>query len=231
MRRIGDAFDARHEAELVLIELFALLVLLFLLGSGAASNPVSPGVATPGAEPVVAPAPAKPVNQPAAPAPPATVGKHTSRRRRVVISIPDRKLAVLDQGTVVKVYPVAVGAAGSPSPSGDFTIVCRASDPAYRHNRQFIPPGKKNPLGARWLGLSKAHYGIHGTNDPGSIGHAASHGCIRMNNQDVRELFAQVEVGDGVEIHGQRDPGMEKIFGEPAPVEEGASTEDASEQL
>ena len=230
MQRTGETFERRYEAELVLIELFALLVLLFLLSSGAAPNPVSHSMASPASQPAAAPVPAKPVEQPvAAPAKPAS--RHIARRRRVVVSIPDRKLAVLDAGKVVKVYPVAVGAAGSPSPSGEFTIVCRAADPSYLHNRLFIPPGKKNPLGRRWLGLSKAHYGIHGTNDPDSIGHAASGGCIRMNNQDVEELFAQVEVGDGVEIHGQRDPGLEQIFGGAAAAGETTGVTDQSQQF
>ena len=217
MQRTGETFERRYEAELVLIELFALLVLLFLLSSGAAPNPVSHSVASPAAQPLATPSPAKPVQQPAvAPAKPAA---RPVARRRVVVSIPDRKLAVLEGGKVVKVYPVAVGAAGSPSPSGQFTIVCRTAKPSYKHNGHFVPPGKGNPLGPRWLGLSKAHYGIHGTNDADSIGHAASGGCIRMNNQDVEELFAQVEVGDGVEIHGQRDSGLDRIFGDAAPAE------------
>ncbi|HYX69764.1 MAG TPA: L,D-transpeptidase [Terriglobales bacterium] len=230
MQRTGETFERRYEAELVLIELFALLVLLFLLSAGAAPSPASHSAASPVAQPAAAPASVKPVEQPAG-APVKPAARHIARRRRVVVSIPDRKLALLDKGKVVKVYPVAVGAAGSPSPSGEFTIVCRAAAPSYKHNRVFIPPGKKNPLGPRWLGLSKAHYGIHGTNDPDSIGHAASGGCIRMNNQDVEELFAQVEVGDGVEIHGQRDPGLEQIFGETTPVGASAGVTDGSEQL
>ena len=63
-----------------------------------------------------------------------------------------------------------------------------------------IPPGKANPLGTRWIGLSRKGYGIHGTNNPRSIGRRASHGCIRMRNRDVEELFEMVAVGDRVEI-------------------------------
>jgi hypothetical protein len=229
MQRTGETFERRYEAELVLIELFALLVLLFLLSSGAAPSPVSHSVASPAAQPVAAPAPAKAVEQPVS-APVKPAARHIARRKRVVVSIPDRKLAVLEGGKVVKVYAIAVGAVSSPSPSGQFTIVCRAARPSYKHHGRFVPPGKNNPLGPRWLGLSKAHYGIHGTNDEDSIGRAVSGGCIRMNNQDVEELFAEVEVGDGVEIHGQRDPGLSQIFGEPS-AEEGASNADASEQL
>lgn len=214
MRRTGETFAARYEAELVLIEFFALLVLLFFLSSGPAPNPVSQAEAPPAAvQPAGPPAPAKAVEPPAAP-PSKAAARHIARRRRVVVSIPDRKLAVVEGGKVVRVYPVAVGAASSPSPDGEFTIVCRAADPTYKHNGRFIAPGKKNPLGPRWLGLSKAHYGIHGTNDPASIGHATSGGCIRMNNADVQELYAEVEVGDRVEIHGERDSGLAQIFGE-----------------
>lgn len=235
MRRTGETFDARYEAELVLIEFFALLVLLFLLSTGPAPNPVSQGAAPPEAvSPAASPDPVKEV------APPATqprkpAARHIARRR-VVVSIPDRKLALVKGGKVVKVYPVAVGASSSPSPSGQFTIVYRAAAPGYKHNGQFIPPGKKNPLGPRWLGLSKAHYGIHGTNDEDSIGHAVSGGCIRMNNADVEELYAEVEVGDPVEIHGQRDAVLAQIFGEfPAPAQpalaQDAADDSASEQL
>jgi lipoprotein-anchoring transpeptidase ErfK/SrfK len=229
MRRTGETFDTRYEAELVLIEFFALLVLLFLLSSGPAPDPVSHAAAPPVAvQPVAVPAPAKAVEGPAA-EPKKPAARHIARRRRVVVSIPDRKLAVVDGGKVLKVYPVAVGAASSPSPDGEFTIVFRAADPSYKHNQHFIPPGKNNPLGPRWLGLSKAHYGIHGTNDPGSIGHAASGGCIRMKNDDIQELYAEVEVGDAVEIHGERDSALAQIFGEgPAAAPQPASQDGAA---
>jgi hypothetical protein len=63
------------------------------------------------------------------------------------------------------------------------------------------------------VGLNKKGYGIHGTNAPGSIGKAASHGCIRMRNRDIVQFFALVSVGDTVEIHGQRDGQIAEIFG------------------
>jgi hypothetical protein len=63
------------------------------------------------------------------------------------------------------------------------------------------------------MGLSVKGYGIHGTNNPGSIGHNASHGCIRMKNHDVEELFQMVAVGDRVELHGERTPELDEIFG------------------
>ena len=115
--------------------------------------------------------------------------------RRIVISIPDRKLAILEDDRVLKVYPTAVGAPVSPSPEGDFTIINQIVDPTWYHKGLVVPPGKANPLGPRWLGLSRKGYGIHGTNAPSSIGRNASHGCIRMRNRDVEELFDIVAVG------------------------------------
>ena len=133
--------------------------------------------------------------------------------RQIVVSIPDRKLAVIENGEVVKVYPVAVGAEDSPSPAGSFVIVNRLTDPTYYHKGTVIGPGAGNPLGNRWIGLSQKGYGIHGTNAQKSIGQAASHGCIRVGRKDLVELFARVQVGDVVEIHGERDELVSKTFG------------------
>ena len=134
-------------------------------------------------------------------------------KRQVIISLPDRKLAVVENGAVIKVFAVAVGASVSPTPTGTFGIISRLSDPTYYHAGVVIPAGKDNPLGPRWVGLSKQGYGIHGTNAPGSIGKAASHGCIRLRNRDIVQLFSLVHVGDTVEIHGERDEQIAELFG------------------
>jgi lipoprotein-anchoring transpeptidase ErfK/SrfK len=94
----------------------------------------------------------------------------------------------------------------------------RLKDPTWYGPRQVVAPGARNPLGTRWIGLSKQGYGIHGTNQPGSIGRAASHGCIRMRKADVEELFEMVSVGDIVELRGERTPELARIFGEPKSV-------------
>jgi lipoprotein-anchoring transpeptidase ErfK/SrfK len=133
--------------------------------------------------------------------------------RRVVVSLADRKLAVVEGGQVVKVFSTALGAEQTPSPVGSFRIIQRVTDPAWYTKGKIVPPGKANPLGTRWLGLSAKGYGIHGTNNPGSIGHNASHGCIRMRNHDVEQLFAMVVVGDAVELYSERTPELERIFG------------------
>jgi L,D-transpeptidase catalytic domain len=134
-------------------------------------------------------------------------------RRRIVVSIQDRKLAVVTDGIAIRVFAVAVGASVSPSPEGEFQIVSRLSNPTYYHAGTVVPPGKNNPIGTRWVGLDKKGYGIHGTNVPGSIGQAASHGCIRLRNRDMEQLFAMLRVGDTVTIRAQRDEEIAAIFG------------------
>lgn len=133
--------------------------------------------------------------------------------RRVLVSIPDRKLALLENGKIRRIYRVAVGKTSTPSPVGDFKIVNRVSNPTYYHPGQVVPAGNGNPVGSRWMGLSAKGYGIHGTNQPNSIGKAASTGCIRMGKKDVEELFALIEVGDPVEIREERDEQVAAIFG------------------
>ncbi len=134
-------------------------------------------------------------------------------RRVILVSIPDRKLAVIENGEVIRVFAVSVGAQVSPSPVGQFEIVSRLANPTYYHPGTVIPPGNGNPIGARWIGLNQKGYGIHGTNRPNSIGQAASHGCIRLRNRDVKQLYEMVRVGDTVEIRAERDEQTARIFG------------------
>jgi lipoprotein-anchoring transpeptidase ErfK/SrfK len=125
--------------------------------------------------------------------------------RRIVVSLPDRKIALFEGGRLVKVYPIAVGKHSTPSPNGSFHIASRVVKPTWYQPGKVVPTGPANPLGTRWMGLGYKGYGIHGTNRPRSIGQAASHGCIRMRNQDVEDLFERVEVGDPVELLTEAD--------------------------
>lgn len=138
--------------------------------------------------------------------------------RQIIISIPDRQLAVLENGQVLKIYAIAVGSGATPSPDGDFVIINHAKDPTYRHGDVEIGPGKDNPLGSRWMGLSLKGYGIHGTNVQGSVGKAVSHGCFRMRKHDVEELYSMVQVGDTVTVRRERDVTIAKVFVDPIPV-------------
>ncbi len=107
-----------------------------------------------------------------------------------------------------KKYTIAVGASGYDTPSGLYNLQTKEVNPTWHVPDsawagslagQDIPPGPGNPLVARWMGIYNGA-GIHGTDDIGSLGSAASHGCIRMSVDDVVELFDKVEVGDPVYI-------------------------------
>jgi lipoprotein-anchoring transpeptidase ErfK/SrfK len=147
-----------------------------------------------------------------APQPAPAVG---APKRVIVVSLEDRKLALVEDGQVKKVYSVAVGKPSTPSPTGTFAIERRVENPTYSHNGKTVLPGPHNPVGTRWMGLSKHGYGIHGTNEPNSIGKAASHGCIRMAKVDLEEFYKMVAVGDTVELVGERNEETAQLFGAP----------------
>ena len=151
------------------------------------------------------------------------------RKRVVLVSILDRKLAVMEDEDVIATFSIAVGAAASPSPTGEFHIVSRVSNPKYYRPGTVIPSGKDNPVGTRWVGLSQKGYGIHGTNAPRSIGHAASHGCIRLRNRDMEKLFAMLRVGDVVQIHGERGDEVAQAFGEYDEVADAGTEQEAGQ--
>lgn len=100
-----------------------------------------------------------------------------------------RKLQHFNGSTLKKTYAVAVGKHVTPTPLGNYKVV-----------NKILNPG--DILGTRWMGLDipGGNYGIHGTNSPSSIGKFISHGCIRMHNHDVEELFPQVNLGTPVTI-------------------------------
>ncbi|OBZ09501.1 L,D-transpeptidase [Bacillus sp. FJAT-26390] len=106
---------------------------------------------------------------------------------RIIVDLSDRQLYLLDSDIVTQAYPVGIGKMLTQTPVGEYTII----------NKQPNPGG---PFGAFWMGLSKPHYGIHGTNDPSSIGHIVSHGCIRMYNDDVLALSRIVPLNTRVTI-------------------------------
>jgi lipoprotein-anchoring transpeptidase ErfK/SrfK len=141
------------------------------------------------------------------------VAEKTPVRRVVLVSLADRRLAVIENGNVLAYFPVAVGAEVSPSPTGEFEIVNRVANPAYYHEGVVMAAGTDNPVGTRWIGLNLKGYGIHGTNAPRSIGQATSHGCIRLRNRDVERLYAMLRIGDVVEIRGERDEEIAQVFG------------------
>ncbi len=106
---------------------------------------------------------------------------------RIIVDLSAFRLYLLDGDVVVREFPVGIGTAATTTPQGEFLIV----------NKQPNPGGA---FGVYWLGLSKRHYGIHGTNNPTTIGKRVSHGCIRMYNQDVILLAKLVPLGTHVTI-------------------------------
>lgn len=126
----------------------------------------------------------------------------------ITVSQSEYKLRLFKNLKLVKEYPIAVGGSGYPTPTGLHSIQDKQVDPTWNVPTsswagdlagQSIPPGPSNPLKARWMGIYDGA-GIHGTDDTGSIGSSASHGCIRMLVPDVIELFDQVEVGTPIYI-------------------------------
>jgi lipoprotein-anchoring transpeptidase ErfK/SrfK len=109
---------------------------------------------------------------------------------------------------LVKTYPIAVGQQGLETPAGLYDIQDKQVNPSWHVPNsdwagdlagQVIPPGPQDPIKARWMGIDGGA-GIHGTVETGSLGSAASHGCIRMAIPDVIDLYDRVEVGTPVYI-------------------------------
>ena len=131
----------------------------------------------------------------------------------IVINVPQRMLFVFEDASV-RAFPVALGRATWQTPVGRFTVMTKEIDPTWdvpvsiqsemrrRGGSPLVkvPPGPRNPLGDRWVGLSVPGIGIHGTNAPASIYHHQTHGCIRLHPDDIRELFEILTVGRVGEI-------------------------------
>ena len=125
---------------------------------------------------------------------------------RLRIDVSERKLYVEEGGEVIRSYGVAVGTAKHPTPRGSYAIRRIIWNPRWvppdsewaKDERPREPGDPKNPMGRVKIFFKEPTYYIHGTNAPGSIGRAASHGCVRMRNTDVIALGKLlVERGDG----------------------------------
>ncbi|MDQ0256220.1 lipoprotein-anchoring transpeptidase ErfK/SrfK [Evansella vedderi] len=132
----------------------------------------------------------------------------------IIVNKKTNELAYILDGEVKQVYEVATGKSDSVTPEGEHTVTVKAVDPYYR--KENIEGGnKKNPLGSRWIGFDAEEtdgriYGIHGTNNPASIGHYVTNGCVRMKNEDVEILFEEVLIGMKVLVISS-DEGFEEI--------------------
>jgi len=119
----------------------------------------------------------------------------------ITVDVDKRKL-YFSSPALTKTYPVAVGKPSTPTPIGNWTIVQKTMNPG-------------GPFGARWMRLSVpwGGYGIHGTNNPKSIGKAVSHGCIRMYNKDVIEIYDLTPIGTPVHTIGKTPAQRLLMFG------------------
>lgn len=127
---------------------------------------------------------------------------------RIVVDESDRTLSLVDTaGKVVAQFPASTGSEHDPLPIGEWKINGVGRNPDYRYNpklfwdakpgegKAMIKPGPNNPVGVVWMDLSKEHYGIHGTPEPGMIGKTESHGCIRLTNWDAAKVADMVGPG------------------------------------
>lgn len=102
-------------------------------------------------------------------------------------------------GQPIKTWTVAIGKPSSPTPPGEYHIIKLKENPSWSWEGKVYPPGDpENGLGTRWIGIDLPTYGMHGTNEPESIGQALSHGCVRSLNRDIEEVFTYLHLGDTV---------------------------------
>ncbi|PLR76419.1 L,D-transpeptidase [Bacillus sp. V3-13] len=117
----------------------------------------------------------------------------------VIVNKKTNQVALIDDNRVQTVISAATGKNEDQTPEGFFTVTVKAVNPYYR--KKDIPGGHpENPLGTRWIGFDAEDtdgriYGIHGTNDPSSIGKYISQGCIRLQNEAVESLYDYIPVG------------------------------------
>ena len=128
----------------------------------------------------------------------------------IVVNKSYHLLFLKNNGKIVRVIPVTIGKGGdSETPVGNFSIVSIVHNPKWYFNGKVYPPYNEDPengLGVCWMGISLPSYGIHGTNEPFSPGRNRSHGCVRMNNNDVKYLSSVSYIGEPVKIeNGEKD--------------------------
>lgn len=126
----------------------------------------------------------------------------------IYLNIPERHVYLFRGGQLEAVFPVAVGQPAWPTRTGRFTLATRVVNPQWRPTRdmvartpirdEIVPAGLDNPVGDRWMGWSAPGYGFHSTTAPITIGHAATHGCVRLYPEAARRMFDLVRKGDRI---------------------------------
>lgn len=128
---------------------------------------------------------------------------------KIIINIPSRTLELWNEQVLEKKFPVGVGKSTTPTPIGNFKVISKVVHPTWKNPYKpagvgIIKPGNNNPLGTRWIGFhvdaNGGEYGMHGTNNPFSVGTFCSHGCVRMYVKDSEYLFKKITVGTQLNI-------------------------------
>ncbi len=127
---------------------------------------------------------------------------------KIIVDKSDAALRLFDaEGNVYAQFPITSGSSEFPLPIGDWAIESIAPNPTYSYDPALIagadksdpkaqlPPGPNGPVGTMWMGISKPHYGIHGTPEPGMIGRSQSSGCVRLTNWSANAVSKAVSVG------------------------------------
>jgi len=122
---------------------------------------------------------------------------------RLVVDLSDRRSYVYQNERLSASYPVAIGKEGWQTPTGSFKVLQMRKNPVWRHplTGEVVRKSVNNPLGSRWIGFwsdGRSQIGFHGTNDKQLVGQAVSHGCLRMENQDVEKIYEHVAIGTPV---------------------------------
>ncbi len=126
---------------------------------------------------------------------------------RIVVHLSKFRVFLIREGKRVFSAPIAIGQPAYPTPTGHYEIIAKIKNPTWvppnspwAAGLEPIPPGATNPLGSRWIGTSAPNIGFHATPLDSSVGHAASHGCMRMHRADVERLYDLIRVGTPVDI-------------------------------
>jgi peptidoglycan hydrolase-like protein with peptidoglycan-binding domain len=126
---------------------------------------------------------------------------------RIVVHLNRFRVDLIRDGKSVFHAPIAIGMPAHPTPTGTYEIIAKIKNPTWvppnspwAAGLEPIPPGVSNPLGTRWIGTSAPNIGFHATPADYSVGHAASHGCMRMHRADVERLYDLIRVGTPVDI-------------------------------
>ena len=138
-----------------------------------------------------------PVEEAAIPTPPET---NKTLATRLVLNLKERHVYVYQEDQVIAKYRVAIGKPGWETPRGEFSVLEMVENPQWQNpwNGRVSAPGANSPLGVRWIGFSREdgkYIGFHGTPGEHVMGQAVSHGCVRMRNRDVTELYEFVQKG------------------------------------